>query len=240
MASIVGKKQGGKTYYYLVESARVGGKPRIVSQRYLGSADEIAQRLSESGPGEPDRTRHLSFGDLAAVWGMLARLGVSEIVDAVVGDRRSDAAGSVGTYFALSVANRVVAPCSKLAFADWWATTCGDRLVKLPASGGDGRRLRRRADRDRASDRRAHGGLVRSRLLGPGARHDQLRHLHRFGQCPGADRSAGSRQAEADRPVNRTTRHVLPGQRLAGRWWMGYGARPWSLPTTENSGISIY
>jgi hypothetical protein len=141
MASIVGKKQGGKTYYYLVESARVGGKPRIVSQRYLGSADEIAQRLSESGPGEPDRTRHLSFGDLAAVWGMLARLGVSEIVDAVVGDRRSDAAGSVGTYFALSVANRVVAPCSKLAFADWWATTCGDRLVKLPASALDHRRF---------------------------------------------------------------------------------------------------
>jgi len=141
MASIVGKKQGGKTYYYLVESGRVGGKPRIVSQRYLGSADEIAQRLSESGPGEPDRTRHLSFGDLAAVWGMLARLGVSEIVDAVVGDRRSDAAGSVGTYFALSVANRVVAPCSKLAFADWWATTCGDRLVKLPASALDHRRF---------------------------------------------------------------------------------------------------
>ena len=59
MASIVGKKQGGKTYYYLVESARVGGKPRIVSQRYLGSAEEIAARLSETGPGEPDRTRHL-------------------------------------------------------------------------------------------------------------------------------------------------------------------------------------
>jgi hypothetical protein len=33
MPSIVGKKQGNKTYYYLVESARVGGKPRIVSQR---------------------------------------------------------------------------------------------------------------------------------------------------------------------------------------------------------------
>ena len=56
MASIVGKKQGAKTYYYLVESARVGGKPRIVSQRYLGSAEELAARLSEAGPGEPDRS----------------------------------------------------------------------------------------------------------------------------------------------------------------------------------------
>jgi transposase len=141
MASIVGKKQGGKTYYYLVESARVGGKPRIVSQRYLGSAGEIAQRLSESGPGEPDRTRHLSFGDLAGVWSMLERLGVAEIVDDVVRSRRSDASASVGTYFALAIANRVVAPCSKLAFADWWATTAGDRMVKLPASSLDHRRF---------------------------------------------------------------------------------------------------
>jgi hypothetical protein len=59
---LVGKKQDGKTYYYLTESARVNGKPRIVSQQYLGSAEEIAERLSESGPGEPDRTSHLSFG----------------------------------------------------------------------------------------------------------------------------------------------------------------------------------
>src|SRR6516165_2873040 len=87
MASIVGKKLGGKTYYYLVESARVGGKPRIVSQRYLGPAEEIVARLSGAGPGEPDRTRHLAFGDLAAVWSMLDRMRVAEIVDEVVGRR---------------------------------------------------------------------------------------------------------------------------------------------------------
>jgi transposase len=141
VASIVGKKQGGRTYYYLVESARVGGKPRIVSQRYLGSAEEIAQRLSETGPGEPDRTRHLGFGALAAVWAMLGRLGVAEIVDEVVGARRGDAAASVGTYIALAVANRVVDPCSKLAFAKWWATTAGDRWVRMPAGALDHRRF---------------------------------------------------------------------------------------------------
>src|SRR5271165_3800934 len=102
MASIVGKKQGGRTYYYLSESARVNGKPRIVSQRYLGSAEEIAERLSESGPGEPDRTQHLAFGDVAAVWGVLKRLGVVGIVDEVVGSRRSEAALSAGTYVALA------------------------------------------------------------------------------------------------------------------------------------------
>lgn len=141
MASIVGKKQGDKTYYYLVESARVGGRPRIVSQRYLGPAEEIMARLSGGGPGEPDRTRHLAFGDLAAVWSMLGRLRVAQIVDAVVGARRADAAASVGTYVALAVANRIVDPRSKRQFSDWWQKTCGDRLVKVPASALDHRRF---------------------------------------------------------------------------------------------------
>jgi len=141
MASIVGKRQGNKTYYYLVESARVGGKPRIVSQRYLGPADEIVARLSETGPGEPDRTRHLAFGDLAGVWAILERLKVAEIVDDVVGPRRADATTSVGTYIALATANRVVDPCSKRAFADWWAKTAGDRFVKLAAAALDHRRF---------------------------------------------------------------------------------------------------
>ncbi len=141
MASIVGKKQGNKTYYYLVESARVGGKPRIVSQRYLGPAEEIVARLSRTGPGEPDRTRHLGFGDLAAVWGMLERLKVAQIVDDVVGARRGDAAASVGTYMALATANRVVDPRSKRAFSDWWDKTAGDRFVRLPAAALDHRRF---------------------------------------------------------------------------------------------------
>ena len=134
MAFIVGKKQGGKTYYYLSESARVDGKPRIVSQRYLGSAEEIAARLLAAGPGEPDRSRHLAFGDIAATWWVIERLGVIDIVDDVVGGRRCDAGASVGTYIALAILNRVTDPRSKLAFAQWWASTAGDRLVRLPAS----------------------------------------------------------------------------------------------------------
>src|SRR6266566_5308684 len=141
MAFIVGKKQDGKTYYYLAESARVGGKPRIVSQRYLGSAEEIAARLSASGPGEPDRTRHLAFGDVAAVWGLLGRLRVAEIVDEVAGARRSDAGASVGTYIALATLNRVVDPCSKLAFSEWWDKTACDRWLRLPPGALDHRRF---------------------------------------------------------------------------------------------------
>jgi len=140
MASIVGKTFGGQTYYYLREMARVGGKPKMVSERYLGKAADIEAAMA-GATVEPERTRHLAFGDLAAVWGMIERLDVAGIVDEVVGARRGDAAAPVGTYIALAVANRVVDPCSKLAFADWWATTAGDRWVRLPAAALDHRRF---------------------------------------------------------------------------------------------------
>jgi transposase len=141
MASLVGKRRGGRTYYYLVESARVAGKPRIVAQQYLGSGEELAARLSQAGPGEPARTRHRAFGDLAAAWQVLRRLQVARVVDEQVGSRRADAAASVGTYLALAALNRVVAPRSKLAFAGWWQSTAGDRLVRLPAAALDHRRF---------------------------------------------------------------------------------------------------
>jgi transposase len=140
MASIVGKRIGGQTYYYLREVARVGGKPKIVAQRYLGKAADIDAAVA-GATSLPARTRHLAFGDLAAAWEVLRRLRVVEIIDQLVGSRRADAAASVGTYLALAAVNRVVAPCSKLAFADWWATTAGEGWVRLPAGALDHRRF---------------------------------------------------------------------------------------------------
>ena len=146
MPSIVGKRQGGKTYYYLAESARVDGKPRIVSQQYLGSAEEVMAKLTGASAGEPVRTQHKRFGDLAAVWSTLQRLDVAGVVDQTV-PRRSDAAATVGTYLELATANRIVAPCSKAAFADWWATTAGPRWVKIPPPALDHRRFWKAMDR---------------------------------------------------------------------------------------------
>jgi transposase len=140
MASIVGKRRGKQTYYYLVESARVQGKPRIVSQQYLGSAEEVSAKLIQAGGSQPIRSQHKQFGDLAAVWSMLARLDVAAIIDDVV-PRYVNAAASVGTYMALACANRIVDPCSKRGFADWWQTTAGPRWLKLGRAALDHRRF---------------------------------------------------------------------------------------------------
>ncbi|HYA53524.1 MAG TPA: IS1634 family transposase [Streptosporangiaceae bacterium] len=137
----MGKKRGKATYYYLVESARVDGKPRIVSQEYLGTADELAAAMRGGGLGLPDRTRHKDFGAVAAAWGMLQDLGVAGVIDQVTGPAPAGQPLPTGTYLALAALNRLVAPCSKAAFADWWKTTAGDRFTKIPATALDHRRF---------------------------------------------------------------------------------------------------
>jgi transposase len=140
MASIIGKKRGAATYCYLVESARVHGKPRIVSQEYLGSAEELTAAM-RGGPGLPDRVQHKDFGAVAAGWGLLEDLGVAGIIDEVTGPRRSDAGASIGACLALAALNRLADPCSKRAFADWWRTTAAPRFTKVSASVLDHRRF---------------------------------------------------------------------------------------------------
>jgi len=142
VASLYKKVINGKPYWYLREMARVDGKPKMVSERYLGSAADIEALLeAREGAALPARTRHLGFGDVAAVWDILERLDVIAIIDTVVGTRRSDAGASTGSYLALAALNRVVAPRSKLAFADWWKSTAADRFTKITPAVLDHRRF---------------------------------------------------------------------------------------------------
>jgi len=132
MASVYPKKINGKTYYYLREMGWVDGKPKMVSERYLGSAADIEAALDRAEAGTlPQRTKHLRFGDVAAAWSMLTELDVVGVIDAVVGPRRADAGASVGTYLALAALGRLVEPGSKSGFADFWAGTAGDRFTKI-------------------------------------------------------------------------------------------------------------
>lgn len=143
VSSIIKKHRGGSTYLYAATSARVGGRPRIVEQVYLGTEDEVIARLT-AGPGEDPslpQTEHRRFGDVAAVWGMLARLDAIAVIDSVVGDGPVGGGVSVGTYLGLAAVNRVCEPKSKRAFADWWTKTALGRITRIRAAALDHRRF---------------------------------------------------------------------------------------------------
>jgi transposase len=141
MASLYKKVISGKPYWYLREMGWVDGKPKMVSERYLGTAADIEALLdAREEQMLPERTRHLDFGAVAAIWGLLADLGVAEVIDEETA-RPPGLPLSPGAYLALAVLNRVVDPCSKRGFADWWRTTAADRFAKIPASALDHRRF---------------------------------------------------------------------------------------------------
>jgi hypothetical protein len=118
MASLYKKVISGKPYWYLREMGWVDGRPKMVSERYVGTAADIEALLDAREQAMlPERTRHLDFGAVAAVWGLLADLGVAAIIDEQAGARPPGLPLSPGTYLALAALNRVVDPCSKRAFA---------------------------------------------------------------------------------------------------------------------------
>jgi transposase len=142
VTSLYPKKINGGTYWYLREMARVDGKPKMVCERYVGTAADVEAMLdAREAAVLPERTRHLAFGAVAAAWGMIRDLGVIALIDGAAGPRPGGQPLSTGTYLALAALNRLVAPCSKAAFADWWKTTAADRFTKVPASSLDHRRF---------------------------------------------------------------------------------------------------
>ena len=152
MSSIIKKRRGGRTYLYAATSARVGGRPRIVEQVYLGAEDEVIARLTAAPSDDPSvpETEHRRFGNVAAVWGMLGRLDAITVIDSVIvsgvgnpSSRGGVISGgvSVGTYLGLAALNRVCEPKSKRAFADWWAQTALGRITRIPVGALDHRRF---------------------------------------------------------------------------------------------------
>ena len=142
MASLYRKVVSGRPYWYLREMGWVDGKPKMISERYVGTAAEVEALLNAREERMlPERTRHLDFGAVAAAWGLVADLGVAAIIDEEAGPGPSGLPLPPGAYLALAALNRVVDPCSKRAFADWWRTTAADRFTKISASALDHRRF---------------------------------------------------------------------------------------------------
>jgi hypothetical protein len=88
VSSLYRKIISGKPYYYLREMGWVDGKPKMVSERYLGSvADIVAAMDRVEAAMMPLHTGHLKFGAVAAGWSMLTELDVVAVIDELIGAR---------------------------------------------------------------------------------------------------------------------------------------------------------
>ena len=133
--TIIRKRKGGREYFYWARSARVDGKPRIVEQVYLGTAEALKQAREQA---EPILTRHREAGPLV-LWEQAERLGLRALIDEEV--TTSGLAHSVGSYLQLVVVNRAHAPCAKLRMGEWYAKTALASALPIPAADLDHRRI---------------------------------------------------------------------------------------------------
>jgi hypothetical protein len=129
MSSLTKKTFSGRTYYYLRDTARVEGKPKVVKTTYLGRAEDIEAALR--GALRPSQVRSLAFGDVAAALAVLRTLGLREVIDRVAPKREQGL--SVGSYLELVVINRATSPTSKSGLAGFHEETCLSRLLGHPA-----------------------------------------------------------------------------------------------------------
>jgi len=125
------KKVRGHSYWYARECQRVEGKPKIVWQKYLGRAEDIANAMG--APSKPSPPREVVLADFAApaaLYDLIQQLDLIATIDRHAGKRAQGV--SVGTYIALAAVNRCVAPTSKVGMADWYGSTVLRRLLPVP------------------------------------------------------------------------------------------------------------
>jgi transposase len=131
MASLVAKKKANKLYYYVVESARVDGKPRIVHQTYLGSAEKVAALVKDRTAPVPLEATALDVGLPGALWLAAQQTGVFELLQSLWPQPRSGP--SPAHYLLLAAIHRICQPGPKTEVAGWYDRTILRSLWDLPA-----------------------------------------------------------------------------------------------------------
>jgi hypothetical protein len=130
MASLVAKKKGNQLYYYVVESARVDGKPRIVHQAYLGTADKVAALVKERTAPVPLSAASRDFGLPGALWLAAQQTGLFDVLETLWPAPRS--APSPARYLLLAAIHRICQPGPKTEVADWYGGTILRSVWDIP------------------------------------------------------------------------------------------------------------
>jgi len=124
MPHLYKKTTKGRTYWYLREVHRVGGKVQVKWQKYLGTAETILAKIEDAErTGRPVRLKSESFGAVFVAHCLEQEIGTIDIIDGIVDRGRNETGPTVGEYFFYAWANRMIAPKSKRALEDWYRTT---------------------------------------------------------------------------------------------------------------------
>ena len=121
MASLIKKKKGNRLYYYLVESARVGGQPRITHQTYLGTAEKLAELVQQHAAPVPLSATTRDFGLPGALWLAAQQCGLWSLLQSLWPSPAS--APGPAHYLLLAAIHRICNPGPKTQVPAWYEKT---------------------------------------------------------------------------------------------------------------------
>ena len=134
MASLIKEKKANTLYYYVVESACVDGKPRIVHLTYLGTAESVARLVQDRTAPVPLSATTIEFGLPGALWLAAEKSGVFALLQSLWPKPRSGP--SPAHYLLLAAIHRICQPGPKTEVANWYrasilSSLCEELLDQL-------------------------------------------------------------------------------------------------------------
>ena len=116
------KRKKGRPYLYVREIARVHGKPKVVSQTYIGSPARVLSLATGQEQG-PIRLKVEEFGSLWLAQKINKDIDLCSIVDSVIPPSDREKGPTIGEYFLYCIWNRMVEAVSKNKLANWYQRT---------------------------------------------------------------------------------------------------------------------
>jgi transposase len=130
MAHFHVKKKKGRPYLYVREIARVDGKPKVVSQIYIGSPERVAGLASGTEKG-PVKIKVEEFGALWLAQQMDQDIDLAAIIDNIVPRAAREIGPTIGEYFLYCVWNRMVEAVSKNQLSRWYGRTAVQQIRRV-------------------------------------------------------------------------------------------------------------
>jgi transposase len=119
------------TYWYLREIQRKNGKPKVIWQKYLGTAEKIKEVFENTEKTTSVKVSSFEYGKTAAIMKICKELEFCECVNQNVTKKEIEGL-TVGEYMLLIILGRTNGSLSKKATAEWFNESFLKFLWKFP------------------------------------------------------------------------------------------------------------
>ncbi|WP_449243962.1 IS1634 family transposase [Desulfobacca acetoxidans] len=128
MAHLHKKVKKDLTYYYIRESQRIKGRPTIVNQVCLGTADNVRSLFEVREGNLPEGFSPKEYGSVFLIHALDLKIDLVGIIDEILPPGKKIRGPSLGEIIFYAAMNRAIAPTSKRKLAAWFEQTDIQRI----------------------------------------------------------------------------------------------------------------